>query len=135
MGSCGKALPAYPTIPTRSPPREFMICETNCLDFSSLFGAISSESMLFETSIAKTMSTPSLFTSSNFVPILGLTKAITIKNKANSINTSFKTGLKVDRAGLNLERASLFANLFCALFFHTCKIKNINNTRGMSPSK
>jgi hypothetical protein len=32
--------------------------------------------MLFETSIANTISTPSLLTVSSFVPIFGLTKAI-----------------------------------------------------------
>ena len=56
-----------------------MIAETSLLAFSILLGAISSANILLETSIANTMSTPSLLTVSNSVPILGFINPITKK--------------------------------------------------------
>src|SRR5690606_22137129 len=104
-----------------------MICVTNCLDFSNLFGAISSANILFDTSTAKTISTPSRFTVSNFVPIFGLTSAIVIQANAKQSTKIFSTDLNNERFGLNFLSKFLSANFCCVLYFQNCRI--INNKR------
>ena len=64
-----------------------MISETILLAFSKRFGAMSSANILLETSRAKTISTPSLLTVFNSVPIFGLTNAI-VEKKINNIKKS-----------------------------------------------
>ena len=134
MGSCGTALAAYTIIPTLSLTNWFNKAETNLFAFSILFGAISSVSILFETSIANTMSTPSLFTVSNLVPILGLTSPNEIEIIPNDIIINFKKPLKLDFSGLSFSNILLEINCFCVFFFHTDKKKKIAQIKGIEKS-
>jgi hypothetical protein len=63
------------------------------------------------------MSTPSLFTVSNWVPILGLTKPKINKEIPKLSINNFKKGLNFERLGLNLSISVEWANLFCARRF------------------
>ena len=112
-----------------------MIWETNCLDFSRRLGAMSSANILLDTSIAKTTSTPSLFTVSSLVPILGLTSAKLIQAKARQTTANFSQDLKLERSGLNLSSNRLSANLRCRTRFHNCKEKYSSSSAGMAMSK
>ena len=58
MGKTGIAVEAYAIIPTLSEPNLLKISETNLFALKILFGAMSSASILFDTSSAKTISTP-----------------------------------------------------------------------------
>ena len=78
-------------------------------------GAMSSASIDFDTSIANTTSTPSRFTVSIFVPILGFTKAKTKHKIASDMTTILSAGLNTERSGLNFLSKSDCANFFCAL--------------------
>jgi hypothetical protein len=55
--------------------------------------------MLLDTSIAKTMSTPSLLIDFNSVPIFGLARAKHKNNIINDSNMSFRLSLKFDLLG------------------------------------
>ena len=112
-------------MPTLSLTRFFMICDVSCFAFSSLFGAISSASMLFETSIANTTSTPSLLTVSSFVPIFGLTNAIIKLTIANDKIMCLKVDLKTDCSGLSIFNRFSEANLFFVFFFQIIVHMNI----------
>ena len=99
--------------------------------FSKRLGATSSASILLETSIAKTISTPSRFTVSILVPILGLAKAM-----LSSINTTAKTlhfphSLKRDRSGAKRLRVDEEANCFCNRRLRSIESTKIMNS-GMS---
>ncbi len=98
---------------------------------SNLLGAISSANILLETSNAKTISTPSLLTVSNLVPIFGFTKEITTKAIAIESIINFKTDLKVERSGFNLLNKTAGANCFCFLFFHQSTPINKTNIAGI----
>ena len=67
---------------------------------------MSSANILLETSIAKTISTPSLFTVSSCVPIFGFINAITNKNNETLSTINLKIGLNFDRLGLKISRSS-----------------------------
>ena len=66
-------------IPTRSPLSSESVSATMRFAFSIRLGAMSSVSILFETSMANTRSTPSLFTVPNCVPILGFANPMKAK--------------------------------------------------------
>ena len=117
-GNCGIALPAYAIKPILSPFREKIISFTICFDLSSLLGEISSASILFETSTAKTTSTPILLKDSSFVPILGLIIAITKKNNAIILTINFAIGLMEERLGLSLFKFLFEKYNFCVFNFH-----------------
>ena len=72
------------------------MAETSRFDFSIRLGAISSANILLETSMAKTISTPSLFTVSNCVPIFGFISPNIRREIEKLISTSFNIGLKRD---------------------------------------
>ena len=61
---------------------------------------MSSANILLETSRAKTISTPSLLTVFNSVPIFGLTNAIVEKRINNIKKSSLILGLKLEIFGL-----------------------------------
>ncbi len=65
---------------------------------------MSSANMLLETSIAKTISTPSRFTVSSCVPIFGLTNAKIKQLKAKLITINLRKGLKRERLGLKTAK-------------------------------
>ena len=105
-GTWGIAWAAYATIPTLSEFNEFIISEIILLDLKSLLGATSSASILFETSIAKTISTPSLLIEFNSVPIFGFARPIDNNNIARHSKINFKLSLKFDRFGLIISNNS-----------------------------
>ena len=122
-------------IPTRSEPNLSMILEIICFDFSNRFGAMSSASMLLETSKAKTTSTPSLFTVFILVPIFGLVNETINKDNPMSKKASFNTDLKVDVFGANCMSKLLFANFRCVFFFHQNTHKKTTITAGIIARK
>jgi hypothetical protein len=73
---------------------------------------MSSANILLDTSNAKTISTPSRLTVSNFVPIFGFTIAIEIEARAKHNTQTLRPGLNSDRFGLNLLSNVLLINLF-----------------------
>jgi hypothetical protein len=79
---------------------------------SKRFGAISSASILFETSNAKTTSTPALEIVSIFVPILGFTNANARLAIASDSMITLIQDLKKDRFGLSNLSAFECANFF-----------------------
>src|SRR5690606_39362243 len=100
--------------------------------FSSLLGAISSASMLLDTSTAKTKSSPSRFTLSILVPILGLTKASAIQAILRHQRQSLSMDLKRDLLGLSFFNASGVANLFCVRIFQNCTTLKSNTKTGIA---
>ena len=79
---------------------------------SKRFGAISSANILFETSSAKTTSTPALEIVSILVPILGFTNANARLPIASDNMITLIQDLKKDRSGLSNLNAFEGANLF-----------------------
>ena len=82
-------------------------------------GAISSASILLETSKAKTISTPSLFTVLSSVPIFGLTKPNTKKTITKKVNDAFKYSFDEENSGLKKLNESV---LKCFLIVVVCQI-------------
>ena len=103
------------------------ISETIRFDFIILLGAISSASILLETSTAKTKSTPSLFTVFSSVPILGLTNAKTNKIIAMDLIKNLRNGFLFEISGLKysivFESKYFFFIVLCQ-FLLKIKIKN-----------
>ena len=118
-------------MPTRSLAKLLIICVTSCLDFSKRLGATSSANMLLETSIAKTISTPSLFIVSSFVPIFGFINPITKNPTARQRVINLRDDLKNDKSGLNLFRTTALPKDFWILFFQKKVHKNTINITGM----
>src|SRR5690625_2319611 len=79
---------------------------------------MSSANILFETSKAKTISTPSLLTVSILEPIFGLINAIIRQASASKYKVNFKTGLNLLLSGASFLSAVGFPNLCCARFIH-----------------
>ena len=104
-------------IPTRSLAKSLSKAETKRLAFSKRLGAMSSANILLETSMAKTMSTPSRLTVSNCVPIFGFTKPITKQLKPRLSKTNFKKGLKRERLGLKASKILDEAKVAWVFFF------------------
>ena len=105
------------------------------LAFSKRLGATSSANILFETSIAKTISTPSRFTVSTLVPILGFAKATHSKVITTANSTNFSQVLKLERLGDKRFNIALVANCRCIFRFRHCeatKISSSTNTILMS---
>ena len=103
------------------------ISETILFDLIILLGAISSASILLETSTAKTKSTPSLLTVFNSVPILGLTNAKTNKIIAMDLIKNLRNGFLFEISGLKnsivFESKYFFFTVLCQ-FLLKIKIKN-----------
>ena len=118
-------------IPTLSLAKFSIILLTICLALSKRLGAMSSANILFDTSKAKTISTPCRFTVSNLVPIFGLAKAMINKVNPKHIIIIFKNDLNVDLSGISFWINLLSANCFCFLFFHKSTTKNITNIAGI----
>src|SRR5690606_29970437 len=82
----------------RSDAKLLMICDASCLVFPKRDGAISSASILLETSMAKTISTPWRLTVSIRVPNFGFTKAIINEKTVAANNIILIKGLLVVEA-------------------------------------
>jgi hypothetical protein len=68
--------------------------------------------------MAKTISTPSLLTVSNCVPILGFTKPRVKNDIPRDNSNNFKAGLNLDRLGLSFSIKEDWAKRICAFRFH-----------------
>ena len=88
--------------------------------------------MLLETSIAKTISTPSLWNVSILVPIFGFIKAIINMESAALTTRIFKTGFDIEIFGLNFSRLDFEKNNFCVLLFHNLSITNNRPIKAIS---
>ena len=91
-----------------------------------LLGAISSANMLFETSMANTISTPSLFTVLSSVPIFGFTNDITSISKAMEIIINLRNGFEFEISGL--RNLIVFVSKYLLMDFF-CHLLNIKKTK------
>jgi len=98
-------------------------------------GAISSANILFETSTAKTKSTPSLLTVLSSVPIFGLTSDMVENNIKRIKKSNLIFGLKVEMLGLNTLSKSDEIYLICVLFLQLLKNKNPTTSTGIITNK
>ena len=112
-----------------------MICETICLLFSNLLGATSSQSILLDTSTANTISIPSRFIVSDFVPIFGLTNPITKQAKATVKTTNLRPVLNPELSGLNFFIISKSPNSCCFFLFQYKLNRNTTTKIGMTNNK
>ena len=117
-------------IPTLSDPSLLKISETNLLALKILLGAISSANILLETSMAKTISTPSLFTVFNSVPIFGLTKPNTKMEIISKVKDVFIYDLVDDSSGLKKLKVASSKYFLIVIFCQYLLYRNTNKIIG-----
>ncbi len=119
-------------MPIRSSCKLSINCEMARLAFSKRLGAISPDSILFETSSKIIKSAPLCFSSTIFDPICGSAMPKIKKAKATTNKTNFRRGVVNETSGTILSTTLLSPNDLMALYFHRSTQIKSNTKAGIA---